>query len=86
MFFYYVFRRVIKKCGLDYTGITPHSLRHTAAYLNLLRGGTIESTKKLLRHVDISSTLVYKDYIDKMNDDSEGAIEAFIFSEDKGHL
>ena len=82
-FFYYVFSKIIKKCGLEYTGITPHSLRHTAAYLNLLRGGSIESTKKLLRHIDMSSTLIYKDYIDKLNDDSEAAIEAFILKEEK---
>ncbi|MDI6452373.1 tyrosine-type recombinase/integrase [Peloplasma aerotolerans] len=81
-FFYYMFEKVIKKCGLEHTNITPHSLRHTAAYLNLLRGGSIESTKRLLRHVDIKSTLVYVDYIDKLNDHTAESIESFILKED----
>ncbi|MCR3905722.1 MAG: tyrosine-type recombinase/integrase [Tenericutes bacterium] len=80
-FFYFMFKKVIDKCGLSHTKITPHALRHTAAYLNLIRGGSIESTKRLLRHVDLQSTLVYVDYIDKMNDQSEEAIEAFILKE-----
>lgn len=84
-FFYFFFKKVIKKCGLSYTHITPHSLRHTAAYLNLLRGGTIESTKKLLRHIEMSSTLMYQDYIDKLNDHNEKAIEAFILEESSVH-
>ena len=81
-FFYHMFKKVLKNCGLEYTQITPHSLRHTAALLNLLRGGSIESTKKLLRHVNIESTLIYQDYIDKMKDHSEEAIESFILKED----
>ncbi len=85
-FFYFMFKKVIEKCGLSHTKITPHSLRHTAAYLNLLRGGTVESTKRLLRHVDIKSTLVYQDYMDKMNDYSEEAIETFILKEEPNNL
>jgi hypothetical protein len=30
----------------------------------------------------MSSTLIYKDYIDKLNDDNEAAIEAFILKEE----
>ena len=81
-FFYYMFEKVLKKCGLEHTGITPHSLRHTAAHLNLLRGGSIESTKLLLRHVNIASTLIYQDYINKMKDNTEEAIESFILKEE----
>ena len=80
-FFYFMFKKVIEKCGLAHTNITPHCLRHTSAYLNLLRGGSIESTKRLLRHVDIKSTLIYQEYMDKMNDHTEEKIEAFILNE-----
>jgi integrase len=85
-FFYFMFEKVIKKCGLEDTKITPHSLRHTAAYLNLLRGGSIESTRKLLRHVEISSTMMYQNYLDKINDRAEEAIEAYILKEDHNDL
>ena len=81
-FFYQRFPIILRRCGLEHTGITPHSLRHTAALLNLSRGASIESTQKLLRHANIHSTLVYKEYIDKMNDHTEEAIESYILKED----
>lgn len=81
-FFYAQFGKIMGKCGLENRGITAHSLRHTSAYLNLLRGDTIESTKKLLRHESILSTLVYQAYIDQMKDTTEEKIEAFILNEE----
>ena len=81
-FFMDMFPRVLKDCGLDGLGITPHCLRHTAATFNLLRGGSIEATKSLMRHVNIKSTLVYAYHIERMKDDSEHQIEKFILKED----
>ena len=80
-FFRDMFKRVLKACDLDKTGITPHSLRHTAAAMNLLRGASIEQTRSLMRHKNIQSTLVYKDHIDRLKDESEAKIEAFILKE-----
>ena len=77
-----MFDRVLKDCGLDDTNITPHSLRHTAATLNLLRGASLESTRQLMRHVNIQSTLVYAHHIERMKDDSENQIEKFILGEE----
>jgi integrase len=76
-----MFARILRDCGLEDTGVTPHSLRHTAAILNLERGGTIEQTRSLLRHVDLQSTMVYVDYLEQMNDDSAQAIERFLVQE-----
>ena len=45
-FFIGMFKRVLKVSNLEETKITPHSLRHTAATLNLLRGGTLEATRQ----------------------------------------
>lgn len=81
-FFKDMFARVLKDCGLDGLNITPHCLRHTAAILNLLRGASLESTKVLMRHVKIQSTLVYQDYIERMRDDSAHQMEAFILKEE----
>ena len=81
-FFYDMFPRVLKDCGLDGLGITPHCLRHSAATFNLLRGDSIEATKSLMRHVNIQSTLVYANHIERMKDDSELQIEKFILKED----
>ncbi len=54
--------------------------------MNLLRGGSVEATKSLLRHENIKSTLVYKDYLDRLNDHTELEIESFILKEDLGGL
>jgi len=85
-FFSDMFKRVLKACGLDGLGITPHCLRHSAAIMNLLRGGSLEATKSLLRHKDIQSTLVYKDYLDRLDNDSEIEIDKFILKEEANHL
>jgi len=84
MFMMTMFNKLLIECGLRDTKITPHSLRHSAAYFNLLRGGTLEQTKALLRHHNIQSTLIYQDYIQRINDDFEEKIDAFILKED-GH-
>ena len=76
-----MFRRVLEDCNLEDTKITPHSLRHTAATFNLLRGGSLEETKRLMRHTNISSTLIYTHHINRMKDDSQNQIEKFILGE-----
>jgi len=81
-FFMDMFHRVLNDCGLKDSGITPHCLRHTAATMNLLRGGSVEQTRQLLRHVEIQSTLVYVHHIERMKDDSEYQIESFILKEE----
>jgi len=82
MFFRDMFRSVLKSCGFENLGITTHSLRHTAATMNLQRGGSVESTKQLLRHADIESTMIYVRHIERMKDDSERQIESFILKEE----
>lgn len=82
MFFWDMFRSVLKDCGLENKGITPHCLRHTAAVVNLQRGGSVEATKKLLRHAEIESTLVYVRHLERLKDDSERQIEAYILKEE----
>mgnify|MGYP003850469579 CR=1 FL=1 len=82
-FFRRMFDEVLKACQMETLGITPHCLRHSAASLNLLRGGSIEQTKHLMRHAGISSTLVYAEHIKRMQDDSEDQIEAYILGEDE---
>lgn len=81
-FFQDMFKRVLKECSLDGLGITPHALRHTAGIMNLLRGGSIEATKSLLRHENINSTLVYKNYLERLNDHTALEIENYILKED----
>jgi integrase/recombinase XerD len=81
-FFIRMFKRVLEDCDLEETKITPHSLRHTAATLNLLRGGSLEETKRFMRHTNMSSTLVYAHHINRLKDDSQNQIEKFILGEE----
>ena len=83
MFFWDMFRRVRKNCGLEDLRLTPHCLRHTAAVMNLERGASIEETKAFLRHSNISSTLVYANYLERLKDDSNIRIENFILNEEE---
>lgn len=78
-----MFKRILRDSGLSDTGITPHSLRHTAATINLLRGGTLSSTKHLMRHKKIQTTLIYAHHLDKIHDDSENQIEHYILGSEE---
>jgi integrase/recombinase XerD len=82
-FFTHMFKRVLKKVGLDKNQITPNCLRQSAGIINLLRGGSMSQTYTLLRHVNIESTLVYKSYLDRINDQTEVELESFILSEEE---
>lgn len=81
-FFVVMMKRVLKQCDLEYTCITAHSLRHTAATLNLQRGSSLEETSRFMRHQKIATTFVYAHNLNRIKDDSENQIEHFILKED----
>ena len=68
------------KAGYHSERITAHSLRHTAATLNLMNGASLEETQQLLRHADINTTLIYAQHIRRSENNSEHRIAAAIFN------
>lgn len=82
MFFQTMLDRVLKEANLDDIHITAHSLRHTAATLNLKRGGSMEQTKRFLRHTNMSNTLLYAHHIDSKEDHSSSELEDYILGYD----
>jgi integrase len=82
-FFYVMFKRVLKDAGLEDLQITPHSLRHTSATLNLLSGGTLADTRDFLRHENIANTLIYSHHLDELEDDYEDCLEDYIFGNEE---
>lgn len=65
--------------GLDDERHTAHSLRHTAATLNLLNGGSIEETQQLLDHASINTTMIYAHALERAKNNSEARIAAAVF-------
>jgi len=65
--------------GYNSDRLTAHSLRHTAGTLNLINGGTLEETQQLLRHSNISTTMIYLHHLDRAKNNSEARIAAAIF-------
>jgi integrase/recombinase XerD len=70
-----------RAAGLDSDRLTAHSLRHTAATLNLLKGGTLDETQQLLRHSRIDTTMIYSHHLDRMKNKSEARIAAAIWGD-----
>jgi len=81
-----IFKRILKDSNLEDTQITAHSLRHTAATMNLLRGGSLASTKRLMRHSKIATTMIYAHHLDMIHDDSENQIEQYILGSESKSL
>lgn len=75
--------RIVKErfiqAGYDSDRLTAHSLRHSAATLNLLNGGTLEETQQLLRHSNINTTMIYVHHLKRANNKSESRISEAIF-------
>ena len=65
--------------GMDSDRLTAHSLRHTAATLNLLNGGSVEETQQLLDHRNINTTLIYSHALERAKNNSENRIAKAIF-------
>ncbi len=70
--------------GFSSPRLTAHSLRHTAATLSLLTGGTVEETQRLLGHADISTTMVYVHQLDRAASKLEEQIAGAIFGKAEG--
>lgn len=67
------------EAGLNSERWTAHSLRHTAATLNLQAGASIEETQQLLAHKSINTTLIYSHALERAKNNSEERIAKVIF-------
>ena len=60
----------LRNIGIDNQRVSAHSLRHTAATLNLLAGGSLEETQMMLNHSNISTTQIYAHNLSRINSQS----------------
>lgn len=73
-------KEALISAGFNSDRLTAHSLRHTAATLNLLNGGTPEETMQLLRHANLNTTLIYSHALERAKNNSEDRIAGAIFA------
>lgn len=59
----------LKLAGIKRKGVTPYSLRHTAAILAIESGAPISEVKQMLRHKTVDSTLVYFEEAEELKKD-----------------
>lgn len=69
----------LRAIGLDSGRLSAHSLRHTAATLNLLGGGSLEETQALLRHASVTTTMKYAHHLSWAERQAERRIADAIF-------
>lgn len=62
------------EAGFNSERLTAHSLRHTAATLNLLNGASATETQQLLRHKNINTTMIYSHALERAKNNSEERI------------
>lgn len=75
-----IVKSAMRAAGIDDERHTAHSLRHTAATINLTSGGSLEETRHLLRHASINTTLIYSHVIEQLGNRSASRIDAAIFA------
>ncbi len=67
------------RAGLKTDRISTHSLRHTAALTALEAGSPVEKIQAMLRHENISTTMVYLKSRDRLRDGAESAVAGLLF-------
>jgi site-specific recombinase XerD len=78
-----VVKESLRMIGLDSKVYSAHSLRHSCATLNLLNGGSLEETKQMLRHKDISTTIIYSHHLARTQNNSELRVSEVLFDNQK---
>lgn len=65
--------------GLDTPRLSAHSLRHTAATTMILAGVELTQVQQVLRHVNINTTMIYNNAIERMKNTAEQTAADSIF-------
>lgn len=61
-------KKYLRKAGINSTGVTVHSLRHTAAMLRKHAGEDVQSISSFLGHSSIATTQIYLDHVEGRRD------------------
>lgn len=69
----------LREIGIDTPRLTAHSLRHTAATTMLLAGVDLMKVQQVLRHVNINTTMIYNNALERMRNQAEQIAANSIF-------
>ena len=75
-------KRNLREIGLDSPRLTAHSLRHSTATNLIFAGVKLPEVQMVLRHKNISTTMIYADAWKRWQNDSEQILADEIFAED----
>ena len=69
----------LQEVGLNSKRLTAHSLRHTAAHAMIKAGETLDNVQRVLRHSNISTTMIYLAEQAREANNGELAADAYLF-------
>jgi integrase/recombinase XerC/integrase/recombinase XerD len=72
-------RRIVKRAyrlaGVQGSGKTSHSLRHTAITSAIRHGAPLPKVQSMARHASLNTTMIYYHEIDRVEDPAEGYVD-----------
>ena len=69
----------LRAVGIDTPRLTAHSLRHTAATTMIIAGVELTKVQQVLRHVNINTTMIYNNAVERMKNTAEQVAANAIF-------
>ena len=69
----------LRSAGIDSPRLTAHSLRHTAATTMIIAGVALTQVQQVLRHVNINTTMIYNNAVERMKNRAEQIAANAIF-------
>lgn len=69
----------LRAVGMDSKRLSAHSLRHTAATTMILAGVELTKVQQVLRHVNINTTMIYNNAVERMKNTAEQTAANAIF-------
>lgn len=70
----------LRAADMDTPRLTAHSLRHTAATTMILAGVELTQVQQVLRHVNINTTMIYNNAVNRMKNTAEQTAADSIFA------
>lgn len=76
-----IVKDILRGSGYDSERLTAHSIRHTAAMTYLRNGESVERVQQMLRHADISTTMIYLNHLEREENTCVATATRAIFGE-----